>query len=882
MHVILTHEQADFDAIASLLGAFLLHEKSIPVLPFALNRNVRDFLMMFATDLPLVQSSDLPAGPIKLVTLVDTQSLVTKKGLSKKTKIHIIDHHKKKENLPTDWEFTETETSSCTTYFVEQLMERNNVSLSLIEATLLLLGIYEDTGSLTYANTSARDASAVAYLLSNGASLNIAADFLNPPLSIEQQQVFEVLLENAQTISIAGKDIFISSAEALELGDEVSSIAHKIYDLLDPDALFIFVLIKEGIRLVARSTSEEIDTSKIAKQFSGGGHQRASAALIRRKKNNPLQLRGLVDSFLDMLPDLVEPAITVEQIMSNKPLTITPKTTIDEALSLMHRYGYEGYPVINGKKILGLLNRRAVDKANAHNINKTAESLMEAGDIHVLPSDSLIHLQQVMTESGWGQIPVIDPENREIIGIVTRTDLLKTLAGSNIGNSQSMNISSQMETQILSGQFAFLKLLGSTASNLNIPIYLVGGFVRDIILNRPSPDIDLVVEGDAIEFALILKRTYGGKVTSHKKFGTAKWWPLAKIQNGVSEQIPIAENLLDDLPTSIDIISARTEFYEKPTALPTIKQGSIKLDLHRRDFTINTLAVRLDGDNFGAVNDHWGGLNDIDQKKIRVLHSLSFVDDPTRMLRAIRFAQRFKFEIEPRTLQLMMEASSLLDDVSGERIRHELNQILLEKNCIAMFEQIENIGLLPHIHPSIQWNNEIKKRMERLMAYSPKPGWTDFLPFSQNKVTIHTSYIIWFLSLTINDIQMITSRLRLKNDLRDKLLAAENIWKNKTTFMSMLPGEFTETIEKYPALSIFAYWISENNQTYREKIENYVNKWRLINSNITGGTLKELGIPPGPLYQKILKKIRNAWINGSITTVEQEQQLLKTIISKIT
>jgi tRNA nucleotidyltransferase (CCA-adding enzyme) len=882
MHVILTHEQADFDAIASLLGAFILQEKAIPVLPNVLNRNVRDFLRLYATDLPLIQPSDLPNESIDSVTLVDTQSLVTKKGLNKKTEIFIIDHHKKKVDLPPHWEYKGTETSSCTTYFIEQLMERNNSSLSIIEATLLLLGIYEDTGSLTYANTSAGDASAVAFLLSNGASLKIAADFLNPPLSDKQQRLFEKLLENAQTMTIAGKDIFISSAESLDLRDEVSSIAHKIYDLLDPDALFIFVSIKEGIRLVARSTTEEIDTSKIANQFSGGGHKRASAALIKRNKKNSTQLSELVDSFLDMLPDLVEPAITVEQIMSNKPLTITPKTTIDEALSLMHRFGYEGYPVIEGKEILGLLTRRAVDKAHAHNLQKTAASLMEAGDIHVLPTDSLNHLQHVMTESGWGQIPVINPDNQEVIGIATRTDLLKTLAGSNIGNSHSMNISSQIETQILPGQYTFLKILGSTASNLNIPIYLVGGFVRDIILNRPSPDIDLVVEGDALEFASILKKNYGGKVTSHKKFGTAKWWPLEETQNKDSAIIPIAENQLGDLPSSIDLISARTEFYEKPTALPTIKKGSIKLDLHRRDFTINTLAVRLDGDNFGAVNDHWGGLNDIEKKKIRVLHSLSFVDDPTRMLRAIRFAQRFGFEIEQRTLQLIREAAPLLDDVSGERIRHELDQILVEDNSITMLGQIDEIGLFNHIHSSIPWNKNIKNRLEKLFSFTPTSGWANYLPTDQYKATIQSAYITWFLKLSEIDIQKITSRLRLKNDLRDKLLAAAKLWENKDTVMPLLPGEFTEAIEIFPPLSIFSFWITERNQSSKEKIEKFVNEWRLINPNITGTHLKEVGIPPGPIYHFILKKIRNAWINGSVTDAEEENHLLKKLISKIT
>lgn len=881
MQVILTHEQADFDAVASQLGAFLLQDSAIAVLPKMQNRNVREFIRLYAADLPFILVSEIPKEPITSVTLVDTQSLITIKGLSKKSQVFVIDHHKKKDELPPHWEFTEVETSSCTTYFVEQMIEKNNYTLSLIEATLLLLGIYEDTGSLTYANTTAGDASAVAFLLSNGASLNIAADFLNPPLSIEQQNLFEKLLENAQTVSIADKNIFISSAEAPDLGDEVSSIGHKIRDLLDPDALFIFVSIQEGIRLVARSTSDQIDTSKIARKFSGGGHKRASAALIKHDKDNPSQLNDLVNTFLAFLPDLVEPAIIVEQIMSKKPLTITPKTTIDEALTLMHRFGYEGYPVIQGNEIMGLLNRRAVDKAHAHNLKKTAASLMEAGNIHVFPSDSLSHLQQIMAKTGWGQVPVIDPVSCEIIGIATRTDLLKTLAGSKTGADRSMNISSDMETQITPDQFSLLKLISSTACDLNTPIYLVGGYVRDLILNRPSPDIDLVVEGDALELASLLKERYGGKVTSHKKFGTAKWWPLGIKRDAASSKIPIAADQKSDIPTAIDLISARTEFYEKPTALPTIKKGSIKLDLHRRDFTINTMAVRLDGNHFGNVYDHWGGLIDLEKKKVRVLHSLSFVDDPTRMLRAIRFEQRFGFEIENRTLQLMQEAASLLEDVSGDRIRHELDQILIEEKAVAMLARINEIGLFTNIHPSLPWNDKIRNGLENLISYDPSTTWDNYLSLDYNKRIIQGAYTIWLMVLPEPELKKIINRLRLKSGLQDKLFAAGKIWANKTMLISLSPGEFTETFEKFPPLSVFSNWLLEGNSKFKNKVEKFISLWRLIQPSINGDDLKNYGIPPGPIYRSILQKIRIAWVNGNITNKEQEDQLLKSLLSKI-
>jgi tRNA nucleotidyltransferase (CCA-adding enzyme) len=206
---------------------------------------------------------------------------------------------------------------------------------------------------------------------------------------------------------------------------------------------------------------------------------------------------------------------------------------------------------------------------------------------------------------------------------------------------------------------------------MHLPVYIVGGFVRDLLLGRPSLDFDIVAEGDAIALARALARKHGGRVTAHKRFGTAKWFlggsPWAGYQSSSSE--PSDRRA----PDFIDLITARLEFYEHPGALPGVEHGSIRHDLHRRDFTINTLALRLDGRHFGELHDYYGGKADLERGLVRVLHSLSFADDPTRMLRAIRYEQRHGFTIESRTLQLMDEARPLMARLSAERIRHELN-----------------------------------------------------------------------------------------------------------------------------------------------------------------------------------------------------------------
>jgi tRNA nucleotidyltransferase (CCA-adding enzyme) len=381
-----------------------------------------------------------------------------------------------------------------------------------------------------------------------------------------------------------------------------------------------------------------------------------------------------------MLPEYVRPAITVSEIMSHNPQILSPGTSVQDAAERMQRFGYEGYPVVRDGRVIGLLTRRAVDRALAHKLNLSAASLMDAGEVVVHPDDSIDHLQHLMTDTGWGQIPVINESSGEIIGIVTRTDLLKILT-SETTQQRRPNYAEKLEAAMPKARLELLKAVAAIAFTQKIAFYIVGGFVRDLILERSSQDFDLVVEGDAIALARQLQERYGGRLTTHARFGTSKWL-IANIRSELAKDLREPGHA-DDLPEFLDLISARTEFYTHPTALPTVERGSIKLDLHRRDFTINTLAVRLDGNHYGELHDYWNGLYDLLEGLVRVLHSLSFVDDPTRMLRAVRFEQRFDFHSEKRTQELLYEARSLIK-ISGDRIRHELDHIMDEDNRVQM------------------------------------------------------------------------------------------------------------------------------------------------------------------------------------------------------
>jgi tRNA nucleotidyltransferase (CCA-adding enzyme) len=743
----------------------------------------------------------------------------------------------------------------------------------------LLLGVHEDTGSLTYASTTARDAHAVAFLLEQGASLRLANEYLNPPLSDEQRQVYEHLLAVAETHTINDHSIVIACARLDEMVEEISSVAHKMRNLLDPDALLLLVHTNEGVRLVARSTTDHINVAEISARFGGGGHDRAAGSLIhpdtlvkRGSEEDPLQVA--YQKLLGLLPEHVHPHITVNQLMSPRPRVLPASTPAQDAAVMMQRYGYEGYPIVENGKVIGLLTRRAVDRALAHKLNLTAGSLMEAGEVSVHPNDSIEQLQQVMTSTGWGQVPVTDPESGEVIGIVTRTDLLKTLSGREEQMQERPNLAQKLETILPPAVLALLQVISAQAHARRQAAYIVGGFVRDLILERPSLDFDIVVEGDAIELARSMARRYGGRVVSHSRFGTAKW-RIGDARGEIVRQLPAAVKLkAEDLPEMLDLISARTEFYDYPTALPTVERSSIKLDLHRRDFTMNTLALRLDGRHYGALYDYWGGLTDLRRGQVRVLHSLSFVDDPTRILRAVRFEQRFEFQIETRTLELINEADELLRQVSGQRLRHEIDLMLGESRAPEMLARLAELELLEAIHPALTWTSETAAPLRAVLFDPIDITWDLPGEFGHTPLRRALAYLVWFMHFTPEEIVSITARLAIPANLRQAILSAEKLWDDLPGMLHATPGEVVHRLDSVPLAALYAILQQDPAPEAKITIQRYIHEWRHVHPVIDGRKLQSLGVKPGPVYKDILESLRKARLNGEISTEAEELALV--------
>lgn len=859
MEVVLTHENADFDAIASLLGAQKLFPEAVPVLPRRINRNGRAFLSLYGAALPFVHPDDLPRRTIRRVILVDTQALTTIRGMRPDTPVNIIDHHTLSRELPPHWTFRGEPLGATTTLLVEE-MARQEIPVTPIEATLLLIGIYEDTGNLSYTTTTARDARAAAWLLDRGASLTIAGEFLQYPLTPSQQALYERLLESATTHRIGGHIIVVASGRAGTYEEEISTLAHRLRDMLEPSALFVLVALDHHVQLVARSATDDIDVATIAAHFGGGGHARAAAALVRDRT-----LDSVHAELLEWLPKAVRPAVTVRQIMSRGVQVLSPATSIAEADERMRRTGHEGFPVVENGQVIGLLTRRAVDRAVQFGMAAEAiRQIMEPGSVTISPDDSVESLQRLMMETGWGQVPVV--ENGEIIGVVTRTDLITLWGKARPGPSRREPIGALLEAAVPPPVLTLIRRAAEAAQQMGFSLYLVGGPVRDLLLGQPVVDLDLVVEGDAIRLARHLARQWGGRVVAHRRFGTAKWLLDERVWRETGGPPPP-----DRAVPAVDFATARTEFYTHPTALPEVERSSIKQDLHRRDFTINTLAIRLDPPHWGELLDFYGGEADLREGIIRVLHSLSFIDDPTRILRAARLEARLGFRLDPRSEALIANALPMLNRVSGDRIRHELELILGEEEPEPALCRLERLGVLSQIQPALRCDRWLMARFRAVR--------NDLLPAQWGLEPADRPFVYWGLLLYRMEptaLGAVTARLRIPRSEARDLERLPRLRQDIDRLPSLRqPSQVYHLLEPYPARLLAVAWVADRRAGVRARLAAFQARYRHVTPILTGEDLKAMGLRPGPIFGQLLVALRDARLDGKVTSREDEEAMVR-------
>jgi tRNA nucleotidyltransferase (CCA-adding enzyme) len=290
------------------------------------------------------------------------------------------------------------------------------------------------------------------------------------------------------------------------------------------------------------------------------------------------------------------------------------------------------------------------------------------------------------------------------------------------------------------------------------------------------------------------------------------------------------------------------------------------------------MALRLDGRHFGELYDYWNGLIDLQKKEVKVLHSLSFVDDPTRLIRAARFEQRFQFKIETRTLQLMAEARPLIKQVSGDRLRHEFDLIFKEASPLPILARMEELSLLTAIHPALHWQEDANKSMKSALLSPIPENWQ--LPLSIDHMPLRQTlaYLTWLTPLGETTALEIANRFHLNNTLIKALHQSCRVWIEKEKLSELTNSDFFDQVSSCPPVAGYAVFLLAKNSPFKEKIERTFTHWINLIPGVDGNTLKEMGLVPGPRYSEIIHRVRSAWINGEIITPQQETDLVKELI----
>ncbi len=615
MEVITSHINADFDAFASMVAAKKLYPEAVVVFPGSQEKSLREFFMESSLYiLSIERAKDIDLDKVDRLILVDTRQSgrigrFAEIANSEKVDIHIYDHHPASdEDVKGSIEVVE-EIGATVTILVREIRKRG-LEVNSEEATIMALGIYEDTGQFTFPSTTAQDMEAAAWLLGRGANLNTVSDMMTSDLSKDQIEVLHQLIEGSEYVIVGGVEVMVATAGVEGYVGDLAVLVHKYKDMENLDALFAVMRMEDRVYVIGRSRLEEVNAAEIVTEFGGGGHRSAASATVR-----DLTLFEVRDKLVALLHERVRPKRKASEIMSHPVITIRPDQTIDEAAEFLSRYQISSLPVANDGPVVGILHRNAVEKAVHHGLERQAvQDYMNPGIVFVTPEESIEQVLRITVEGRQRLVPVID--QGKLVGVISRSDLLEHLKIPRrsdapspeefpSGRARNKSVRRLVEEMLPKRVMGILRRAGEVAQLRGEEVYLVGGAVRDLLLRKQNLDIDLVIEGEGIPFAKQLASEFpGARVRGHEKFGTA----CILFPDGFK----------------IDVATARHEYYARPGALPTVETSSMKRDLYRRDFTMNTLAIALNPQVLGRLIDFFGGARDIKEGIIRVTAQSGF------------------------------------------------------------------------------------------------------------------------------------------------------------------------------------------------------------------------------------------------------------------
>jgi tRNA nucleotidyltransferase (CCA-adding enzyme) len=596
----------------------------------------------------------------------------------------------------------------------------------------------------------------------------------------------------------------------------------------------------ERVFAVVRSRNPELDAAGLARALGGGGHAQAASAIHR----------GSLQEVRSQLEEGLRAAaapVTAGEVMSKPVRSVGPDETVAHAMVMCQRYGQSGILVLDDGRLVGSVAREDLDKAIGHGLSHApVKGIMSSRVARCEPGTPLGDVQRLVEAEG--RVAVLEGES--VVGVVTRSDVLAALgAREEREEERGPNLLSELER--LEGLAPAFEEIAALSEGYE-GVYLVGGTVRDILLGEQSFDVDIAVEGDAIQLAKALAEALDGRVRPHEKFGTA----VVLYGDG----------------GRIDVVTTRTEFYDAPAALPTVEHATIREDLFRRDFTINAMAVSLKGDDLGRLVDPFGGRADLEAGVLRVLHNLSFIDDPTRIFRAIRYENRYGFRMDEHTARLARSTveMGLVGDVSSARLRDELVLLLSEGDVRHSILRLAELGAAGAIHPHLAADEEAVALFDRLVALADEhdaevPAWRLGLLVLARKLPPDELYD-WLDRLKVRrrDAERIAAAITVAPRLVERLRER-----------GADPAEVVALAEPYaPDAPLFALALAD-----LPALEDYFRRLRDVRLEITGNDVAELGLAESPRVGEVLAEVRRRKLNGELDGRESELAAARELIS---
>ena len=966
MDLILCHTTADFDTFGAAVGAACLRPGSRIVLTGGTHSDVHNFLTLWRDEYPLIESRAVQFEQVRSITLVDAHSrdrfspvnawLDT--AAQKHLPIYIYDHHGDSteansaiagkhvfatEIISADFPTAEVHIDAigaATTLLVEALQEQK-ILPTPAEATVMALGIHSDTGSLTFEQATARDAAALSWLMAQGANQTVVAEYHESGLSPKLQCLLRYSLDNVVIESVRGHRLAHLKLETDGFVPGLSGLVEHLISLLGVDTLLLqsnYISNKAPKAVViGRSHPHPLLPGNINLQpafeaIGGGGHAQAASAVLKGEPSEDFSdqensLEVAFEEVLEAVRSQIPSPVAARNIMSSPVRTILPKTTVNKAQRILLRYGHAGLCVVDqAGKLSGIISRRDIDIALRHGLGHSpVKGYMSTQLKTISPQTSVLEAQALMTTYDIGRLPVLS--NNQLIGIVTRSDLLRQLtplqkpattngvvtnnaltgAAHRAGNQaqiphlkpdqvpSSERLYAELKQRLV-GIWPALMLIAEAADQQGWSLYVVGGAVRDLLLNvttgksYPLTDIDLVVdgaeEGAGVTLAETIQAYYPEvELQVHGRFQTATliWHTSNRTQSALPLPSDTSENNSQALPLLIDIATARTEFYPYPAANPEVEASTIRQDLYRRDFTINAMALQLNSSGKGTLLDFFGGWQDLLRSQVQVLHANSFIEDPTRIFRAVRFALRLDFTINSQTEQFIryaidsgvyarVQASKTKIPALQSRLKAELKYLLRADRWEASLSLLDRLGALACIHKNLRISPQLWREIRRM------DRWLRKLEYKLSNSTLNVPRWLMLLELLIAQLDAsIRARVAENLNLGDgSIKRLQSLDKWEATLLQQLPtakrpSEIYQYLRTHQTAELLLMG-DRHPYTLGPKIWQYIVRLSQIPPLINGATLKRLGYRPGPQFKEILNAVHQRTLDEEITNAAQAER----------